>query len=181
MTTRGVPPASSRSTKARMNAEPWPRSSMSGSPMNWSMPRVPAGCGPKPLFQPAAGRSIADRRTAARRSHTMNWSIVGSIEIAADQLELLVADRPTTAATCGAPSQRRTSGRSAGGHRAKLIRRRHRSGGLQRLDRDVAVGVDADVGRDVERLAHDRLGVERRCRPARARRRARNCRPSRCP
>src|SRR5215467_8659368 len=31
---------------------------------------------------------------------------------------------------------------------------------LQLFDRDVAVGVDADVGRDIHRLAHDRLGVE---------------------
>src|SRR6266700_2746754 len=36
-----------------------------------------------------------------------------------------------------------------------------RASALQRLDGDVAVGVDADVGRDVERAAHDRLGVER--------------------
>ena len=35
------------------------------------------------------------------------------------------------------------------------------SSGLQAFDRHVAVGVDADVGGDVERLAHDRLGVER--------------------
>src|SRR3979490_195106 len=32
---------------------------------------------------------------------------------------------------------------------------------LQRLHRDVAVGVDADVGGDVHRLAYDRLGIER--------------------
>src|SRR5690348_11661031 len=32
---------------------------------------------------------------------------------------------------------------------------------LQTLDRDVAIGVDADVGGDVERAAHDLLGVER--------------------
>src|SRR5262249_56127037 len=34
-------------------------------------------------------------------------------------------------------------------------------GGSELFDRDVAVGVDADVGGDVHRLAHDRLGVER--------------------
>src|SRR5258708_6309378 len=50
-----------------------------------------------------------------------------------------------------------------GGHRAKLI---HNSCGrdgsrLQRLDGDAAVGVDANVSGDVERLAHNRLGVER--------------------
>src|SRR5262249_13476857 len=33
--------------------------------------------------------------------------------------------------------------------------------GLQGFDRDVAVGGDADVGGDVERAAHDGLGVER--------------------
>src|SRR5262244_2720354 len=30
----------------------------------------------------------------------------------------------------------------------------------QLLDGDVSVGVDADVGRDIHRLAHDRLSVE---------------------
>ena len=48
-----------------------------------------------------------------------------------------------------------------GGHRAKLVHASHEASGLQRLDGDVAVGVDANVGGDVERLAHDRLGVER--------------------
>src|SRR4051812_15225839 len=32
---------------------------------------------------------------------------------------------------------------------------------FQRFDRDIAVGVNANVGGDIERLAHDRLGVER--------------------
>ena len=32
---------------------------------------------------------------------------------------------------------------------------------FQRLNGDIAVGVDADVGGDVERAAHDRLGIER--------------------
>ena len=55
-----------------------------------------------------------------------------------------------------------------GSHGAKLIHQSdlHRSywpdrSGLQRLDGDAAVGVDANVGRDIERLAHDRFGVER--------------------
>ena len=42
------------------------------------------------------------------------------------------------------------------------------SGALQRLDGDVAVGVDADFGGDIERAAHDRLGVERSVDRARA-------------
>ena len=45
----------------------------------------------------------------------------------------------------------------------------------------IAVGVDANVGRDVERPAHDRLGIESVVERARARRRAHNCRRSRCP
>ena len=52
---------------------------------------------------------------------------------------------------------------------------------LEALDDDVVVGVDADVGGDGHRLARDLLGVEVAYRSARARRRARSCRPSRCP
>src|SRR5436189_3799521 len=47
-----------------------------------------------------------------------------------------------------APGQRQVGGR----HRLKLIARGHDgSAALQRLDRYIAVGVDADVGGDVER------------------------------
>ena len=48
------------------------------------------------------------------------------------------------------------------------------------FDSHIAIGVDADVGGDVERLAHDRLGIERRRPAARGRRPAHNCRRSRC-
>ena len=63
----------------------------------------------------------------------------------------------------------------------RLQEARGRSCALQALDDDVAVGVDADVGGDLERATHDGLGVENRCRPAPAPRRARSCRPSRSP
>ena len=53
--------------------------------------------------------------------------------------------------------------------------------GSQAFDDEVVVGVDADLGGDRHRPAHDRLGVEigRQQRPRRPP--ARNCRPSRCP
>src|SRR5206468_8076730 len=40
-----------------------------------------------------------------------------------------------------------------------MLRERARSAAGQRLDRHIAVGIDADVGGDIERAAHDGLGV----------------------
>src|SRR5437899_1184927 len=55
-------------------------------------------------------------------------------------------------------------------HQRQVIRRHwakpidvlaHPSGAPQRLDGDVSIGVDADIGRDIERTAHDCFGIKR--------------------
>src|SRR6476620_9684994 len=62
--------------------------------------------------------------------------------------------------TCASPSQCRTSGKSS----AVMGRNSYMqtiSGARQRLDGDVAVGENTNVGRDIERPAYDGLCIER--------------------
>ena len=112
VTMRGAPLLSLTSTKQRINADPWPRSIISGSPMKRSIPRVPWGGLRNPNSTPS-GHSTADirNRLPGRRDDELVHR--GLVEIAADEGILLGLDRPTIPGHAAAPSQRRTSGRSA--------------------------------------------------------------------
>ena len=78
---------------ARMKAEPWPRSIMSGSPINWSMPRVPSGCGPKPVFHSVdpVALDVGERPLVGRHDELIHRRMG---QVAADQIELLVRVAP---------------------------------------------------------------------------------------
>src|SRR5262249_46087471 len=54
------------------------------------------------------------------------------------------------------PTMKRSSSETISRGEKSVIRRLR----SQLFHRDVAVGVDADVGRDIHRLAYDRLGIE---------------------
>ena len=72
--------------------------------MNWSMPRVPPGCSPKPLSGHAArvvALQIGERPVAVRDDELVHGRM---IEVLADQRELLAPDRPTIARRAASPA-----------------------------------------------------------------------------
>src|ERR1700722_7945532 len=83
---------------------------------------------------------------------------IGVIEVAAHQSILFVGLSPPAhdfRRLEPAPDRREVTGR----HRTEDVSRRHRSAALQHLDGHVAIGIDTDVGGDIERPPHNRLGV----------------------
>src|SRR5215471_1199453 len=90
----------------------------------------------------------------------MNWSIAGLSRSVLTRSNCLFG-LPHHLTTCGSASHRRTKGKSFAVMGRNSYMQLRWSGAVQRLDGDVAIGKHANFGSNIERFAHDGLGIER--------------------